>query len=43
MTALISAFSRAYHSVKNKEKVFVDYLAKDILTQNEYEQISSNM
>ncbi|AVK47268.1 MULTISPECIES: class I SAM-dependent methyltransferase [Clostridium] len=43
MTALISAFSRAYHSVKNKEKVFDDYLAKDILTQNEYEQISSNM
>lgn len=43
MTALISAFSRAYHSVQNTEKVFDDYLAKDILTQNEYEQISSNM
>ncbi|MDS0527395.1 class I SAM-dependent methyltransferase [Clostridium sp. SHJSY1] len=43
MTALISAFSRAYHSVKNKEKVFDDYLAKDILTQNEYEDIASNM
>ena len=43
MTALISAFSRAYHSVKNKEKVFDDCLAKDILTQSEYEQIASNM
>lgn len=43
MTALVSAFSRAYHSVQNKEKVFDDYLAKDILTQNEYEQIASNM
>jgi len=43
MTALISAFSRAYHSVQNKEKVFDDYLAKDILTQNEYEEIASNM
>jgi len=43
MTALVSAFSRAYHSVQNTEKVFDDYLAKDILTQNEYEQIASNM
>ncbi|MFT5873176.1 MAG: methyltransferase (TIGR00027 family) [Clostridium sp.] len=43
MTALISAFSRAYHSVQNTEKIFDDYLAKDILTENEYEQISSNM
>ncbi|MBW9159113.1 class I SAM-dependent methyltransferase [Clostridium tagluense] len=43
MTALVSAFSRAYHSVQNAEKVFDDYLAKDILTQSEYEQIASNM
>lgn len=43
MTALVSAFSRAYHSVQNKEKVFDDYLAKDIITVNEYEQIASNM
>lgn len=43
MTALVSAFSRAYHSIQNTEKVFDDYLAKDILTQNEYEQIASNM
>lgn len=43
MTALVSAFSRAYHSIHNTEKVFDDYLAKDILTQSEYEQIASNM
>lgn len=43
MTALVSAFSRAYHSTQNSEKVFDDYLAKKILTENEYEQIVSNM
>lgn len=43
ITALVSAFSRAYHSVQNKVKVFDDYLAKDILTQNEYKEIASNM
>lgn len=43
MTALVSAFSRAYHSLQNTEKIFDDYLAKDILTQDEYEQIAINM
>jgi methyltransferase (TIGR00027 family) len=43
MTALISAFSRSYHSIQNSEKVFNDYLAKDILTQSEYEQIANSM
>ena len=43
MTALVSAFSRAYHSTQNLEKVFDDYLAKKILTEDEYEQIASNM
>lgn len=43
MTALVSAFSRAYHSTQNSEKVFDDYLAKKILTEDEYEQIASNM
>ncbi|MCT4507158.1 MAG: class I SAM-dependent methyltransferase [Tepidibacter sp.] len=43
MTALVSAFSRAYHSVQNTEKVFDDYLAKDILTQKEYQQIANHM
>lgn len=43
MTALISAFSRAYHSIQNTEKVFDDYLAREILTEDEYEQIAANM
>ncbi len=43
MTTLVSAFSRAYHSIQNTEKVFDDYLAKDILTQSEYEQIANYM
>lgn len=43
MTALVSAFSRAYHSRENTEKIFDDYLAKDILTKDEYNQISENM
>ncbi|NMB97801.1 MAG: class I SAM-dependent methyltransferase, partial [Clostridiaceae bacterium] len=43
MTALVSAFSRAYHSSENTVKIFDDYLAKDILTRDEYEQIAVNM
>lgn len=43
MTALVSAFSRAYHSTQNSEKIFDDYLAKKLLTLDEYEQISTNM
>lgn len=43
MTALVSAFSRAYHSEQKGQKVFDDYLAKNILTNVEYEQIASNM
>ncbi len=43
MTALVSAFSRAYHSIQNTEKVFDDYLAKKILTEDEYDQIACSM
>lgn len=43
MTALVSAFSRAYHAEQNTEKIFDDYLAKKILTQEEYQEIASNM
>lgn len=43
MTALVSAFSRAYHSTQYAEKVFDDYLAKKVLTEDEYEQIAGNM
>lgn len=43
MTALVSAFSRAYHSIQNTEKIFDDYLAKKILTDDQYEQIAGSM
>ncbi len=43
MTALISAFSRAYHSTQNTVKIFDDYLAKNLLTESEYTQISKSM
>lgn len=43
MTALVSAFSRAYHSINNATKIFDDFLAKDILSQEEFEMISANM
>lgn len=43
MTALVSAFSRAYHCENNKIKVFNDTVAKLLLTQQEYQQISSSM
>lgn len=43
MTALISAFSRAYHSENNEVKIFDDKIAKLILTSEEYSQISNSM
>jgi methyltransferase (TIGR00027 family) len=43
MTALVSAFARAYHSKNNEIKVFDDSLAAKILTEKEYWQISSSM
>lgn len=43
MTALVSAFSRAYHSANNAVKVFDDSMAEKILTAEEYLEISCNM
>ena len=43
MTALISAFSRAYHSRNNSVKIFDDSMAERFLTEEEYKQISFNM
>lgn len=43
MTALVSAFSRAYHSQSNEVKIFNDSVAKHILTVKEYSQISKSM
>ncbi|WP_027398907.1 class I SAM-dependent methyltransferase [Anaerovorax odorimutans] len=43
MTALISAFSRAYHVENNKFKIFDDRIARLLLTDEEYFQISKSM
>lgn len=43
MTALVSAFSRAYHYMHNTVRVLDDSLAKKVLTDEEYEQIAINM
>jgi methyltransferase (TIGR00027 family) len=43
MTALICAFSRAYHSKVNKVKIYDDFLAEEILTEEEYKHTSENM
>lgn len=43
MTALVSAFSRAYHSQNDVPKIFDDYLAIDLLSQEEFSEIKVNM
>jgi methyltransferase (TIGR00027 family) len=43
MTALVSAFARAYHYINNDTWVFADPLARKMLTDEEYAAISQNM
>ncbi|MGI5825421.1 MAG: class I SAM-dependent methyltransferase [Bacillota bacterium] len=43
MTALISAFSRAYHSLNNEVAIFNDSVARQLLTDEEYSQIAKSM
>lgn len=43
MTALVSAFVRAYHYKNNHIHVFADPLAEKMLTDEEYTAISENM
>ncbi len=43
MTALVSAFARAYHYRTNSQHVFADPFAQKILTEEEYERIAANM
>ena len=43
MTALASAFARAYHFRNNAVHVFADDLAEKLLTREEYDGISRNM
>lgn len=43
MTALVSAFARAWHAANNMETIFDDPLAQQMLTAEEYEGIGMNM
>lgn len=43
MTALISAFARAYHAKNNKTTIFNDNMAGSLLTEQEYQAISNSM
>ncbi|WP_374966458.1 class I SAM-dependent methyltransferase [Lysinibacillus sp. RS5] len=43
LTSLISAFSRAYHSQFDTPKIFDDYIAKDLITVKEFNDIQTNM
>ncbi|WP_077622421.1 class I SAM-dependent methyltransferase [Sediminibacillus massiliensis] len=43
MTSLISAFGRAYHSCFDSPKIFDDYVAKDLITPDEFNGIKKNM
>ncbi|HEK9100583.1 class I SAM-dependent methyltransferase [Bacillus pfraonensis] len=43
LTALISAFGRAYHSKFDTPKIFDDYIAKDLISQKEFNDIKENM
>ena len=43
MTALVSAFGRAYHSLYDNPKIFDDYLARELITDEEFTEISGYM
>jgi methyltransferase (TIGR00027 family) len=43
ITALVSAFSRAYHSQYDHPKVFDDSVAAQLITVEEFDQIKKNM
>ncbi|MFI8685782.1 class I SAM-dependent methyltransferase [Rossellomorea sp. NPDC077527] len=43
VTSLVSAFARAYHSQYDTPKIFDDFLAKDLISHEEYSGIRTNM
>lgn len=43
VTALISAYIRSYHAEHDKAKVFDDFLARQLLTEEEYLSIGQNL
>ncbi|RFB12658.1 class I SAM-dependent methyltransferase [Bacillus sp. HNG] len=43
LTSLVSAFGRAYHNKYDTPKIFDDFLAKNLISEEEFSAISSNM
>ncbi|GAA0343589.1 class I SAM-dependent methyltransferase [Bacillus carboniphilus] len=43
VTSLVSAFARAYHSQNDAPKIFDDFIAKDLISQEEFLGIRENM
>ncbi|MHC1712674.1 MAG: class I SAM-dependent methyltransferase [Solidesulfovibrio sp.] len=43
LTALITAFTRAYHAANDHPKVFDDFMAKDLFTEEESRQLRRNL
>lgn len=43
LTALIAAFGRAYHSQYDSPKIFDDFLAKELISPEEFADISGHM
>lgn len=43
MTALVSAFARAYHAQREGAKIYCDSYARALLTEAEYREISTHM
>ncbi|WP_025782911.1 class I SAM-dependent methyltransferase [Sporosarcina sp. D27] len=43
LTSLVSAFGRAFHSKNDTPKIFDDFIAKDLISQKEFLDISENM
>ncbi|MBM7553946.1 SAM-dependent methyltransferase [Thalassobacillus pellis] len=43
VTSLISAFGRAYHSCFDSPIIFNDYVANDLITQDEFKEIKKNL
>lgn len=43
LTSLISAFARAYHSRYDTPLIFDDFIAKELINEKEFSDISENM
>jgi methyltransferase (TIGR00027 family) len=43
VTALLTAYSRAYHSINDSPKIFDDYLAKEFFTDEAFDEMGENI